>query len=59
MKTSIRDKTEGTLHAVKGKVKEVTGELINDPELKADGASEIFAGKVQKTIGQAKKALGK
>lgn len=59
MKTSLRDKTEGTLHEVKGKVKEVTGKLINDPELQADGASEKFAGKVQEKIGQVKKALGK
>lgn len=59
MKTSLRDKTEGTLHEVKGKVREVTGELINDPALKADGASERLAGTVQKKIGRIKKAFGK
>jgi len=59
MKTSLRDKTEGALHEVKGKVKEATGKLINDPELQADGASEIFAGNVQEKIGRIKKVFGK
>ena len=59
MKTSLRDKTEGTMHQVKGKIKEVAGELINDPKLQADGASEKFAGKVQEKIGKIKKAFGK
>ena len=59
MKSSIRDKAEGTFHEVKGKVKEVSGQLNDNPELEAEGTGEKIAGKVQKKIGQVKKALEK
>ena len=59
MKSSIRDKAEGTFHEVKGKVKEVAGELSDNPKLEAEGINEKIAGKVQKKIGQVKKAFGK
>ena len=59
MKSSIRDKAEGTVHQVKGKVKEVAGKLIDDPELEAEGTDEKIAGKVQEKIGQVKEVLGK
>jgi len=59
MKSSIRDKAEGTFHQVKGKVKEVAGDLSNNPELEAEGTDEKIAGKVQGKIGQVKKILGK
>ena len=58
MKSSIRDKAEGTVHQVKGKVKGVAGKLIDDPELEAEGTDEKIAGKVQEKIGQVKKVLG-
>ena len=59
MKSSIGDKAEGTFHEVKGKVKEVAGELGDNPKLEAEGINEKIAGKVQKKIGQVKKAFGK
>jgi uncharacterized protein YjbJ (UPF0337 family) len=59
MKSSIRDKAEGTFHEVKGKVKEVSGKLSDNPELEAEGTDEKIAGKVQEKIGQVKKVLGK
>lgn len=59
MKSSIRDKSEGTLHEVKGKVKEVAGKLSDSPKLEAEGTVEKNAGKVQKKIGQVKKVFGK
>lgn len=59
MKSSIRDKTEGTFHEAKGKIKEKTGELIDDPELEADGTAEKIAGKIQKKVGEIKEELGK
>jgi len=40
MKSSIRDKAEGTFHEVKGKVKEVVGELSDDPDLEAEGTAK-------------------
>jgi uncharacterized protein YjbJ (UPF0337 family) len=54
-----RDKAEGTLHEVKGKVKEVAGELSDNPKLEAEGTGEKIAGKVQKKIGQIKKVWEK
>jgi uncharacterized protein YjbJ (UPF0337 family) len=59
MKSSTQDKVEGTFHKIKGKVKEVAGDLSDNPELEAEGADEKIAGKVQEKIGQVKKVLGK
>lgn len=33
MKSSTKDKVEGTFHQVKGRYKEVVGELSDNPEL--------------------------
>jgi uncharacterized protein YjbJ (UPF0337 family) len=59
MKSSIRDKAEGTFHEAKGKVKEVSGKIIDNPRLEAEGTDEKIAGKVQEKIGHVKKVLGK
>ncbi|MBP1750913.1 MAG: hypothetical protein H6Q52_3452 [Deltaproteobacteria bacterium] len=59
MKSSTKDRAEGTFHEVKGKVKQIVGELSDNPDLEAEGAGEKVAGKVQKKIGQVKKVLGK
>jgi uncharacterized protein YjbJ (UPF0337 family) len=59
MKSSIRDKAEGTFHQVKGKVKEVSGKLSDNPKLEATGKAEKIAGKLQGKVGQVKKVLGK
>ena len=58
MKSSIRDKAEGMFHEVKGKVKEVAGELSDNPKLEVEGTDEKIAGKVQETIGHVKKVVG-
>lgn len=57
MKSSLHDKTAGTLHQVKGKIKEATGELLNNPQMESEGIVEKNAGKVQKKIGKAKQDL--
>ena len=59
MKSSIRDKAEGTFHEAKGKAKEMAGKLSDNPELEAEGTDEKIAGKVQEKVGQVKKILGK
>jgi uncharacterized protein YjbJ (UPF0337 family) len=59
MKSGTQDQMEGTFHKIKGKVKEVAGELSDDPKLEAEGTGEKIAGKVQEKIGQVKKVLGK
>jgi uncharacterized protein YjbJ (UPF0337 family) len=58
MKSSMKDKVEGTFHEAKGKVKEVAGEITDNPNLEAKGNAEKIAGKVQEKIGQVKKILG-
>jgi len=59
MKSGTKDQTQGTFHEVKGKIKEKVGQLINDPDLEAEGKSEDLAGKVQKKIGQIKDVFKK
>ena len=58
MKSSMKDKVEGTFHEAKGKVKEVAGEITDNPNLETKGKSEKIAGKGQEKIGQVKKVLG-
>jgi len=59
MKSSLKDQIKGTLHQMKGKVKETAGEATNNPRLAADGRSENLAGKVQKKVGQMKRVFEK
>lgn len=59
MKSSTKDQIEGTLHEVKGKVKETAGRVTNNPNLKAEGEDEALAGTVQKKIGEVKKVFNK
>jgi uncharacterized protein YjbJ (UPF0337 family) len=58
MKPSTKNKARGTLHEVKGKVKEKVGRATNNPDLEAEGQVEQIRGKVQKKIGQVEKGLG-
>lgn len=58
MKPSTKNKAKGTLHEVKGKVKEKVGRATNDPDLEVEGQVEQIRGKVQKKIGQVEKDLG-
>jgi uncharacterized protein YjbJ (UPF0337 family) len=59
MKNSTKDQASGTLHEVKGKVKEKVGRITNNPNLVEDGQDENVAGKVQKKIGQVEKVFEK
>jgi uncharacterized protein YjbJ (UPF0337 family) len=59
MKSGTQDQAEGMFHKIKGKVKEVAGELSDNKELEAEGTGEKVADKVQEKIGQVKKVLGK
>ena len=58
MKSSMKDKVKGTFHEAKGKVKEMAGEITDNPKLEAKGKAEKIAGKVQEKVGQVKKVLG-
>ena len=58
MKSSTRDEAEGKLHQGKGKVKEVVGRAVNDPEMEAEGKVEKLGGVVQEKVGDVKRAAG-
>jgi len=59
MKQSTTDQAAGTLHKVKGAVKEKAGQIANDPDLAAEGKAERIGGTLQKKIGQIEKVLEK
>jgi uncharacterized protein YjbJ (UPF0337 family) len=58
MKSSSKDQVEGKFHEAKGKVKEMAGQITDNPKLAAEGTGEKIAGKVQEKIGDVKKVLG-
>ncbi len=59
MKNSTKDQVQGKLHDVKGTLKEKAGQIINSPDLEAEGQVEKTAGKVQQKVGQIEEVLGK
>jgi uncharacterized protein YjbJ (UPF0337 family) len=59
MKQSSRNQAEGTLHEVKGKVKEKVGRATNNPNLEDEGTDEKVEGKVQKKVGQVERVFEK
>lgn len=59
MKDSTKDKAKGTVHDVKGTLKEKIGRATNDPNLEDEGTAEKVGGKVQKKVGDVEKALEK
>jgi uncharacterized protein YjbJ (UPF0337 family) len=59
MKPSNNDQVEGTLHEVKGKLKEAAGQVVGNPDLEAEGQVEKIAGVVQKKVGQIEKVFEK
>ena len=59
MKPSSKDEVVGTIHEVKGAVKEKVGNLTGNPDLEVEGKIEKVGGAVQKKIGQVKKVLGR
>ncbi len=59
MKPSTQDEIAGTIHEVKGKIKETAGHVTNDPNLEGEGIGEKIAGKIQHKIGQLEKVVEK
>jgi uncharacterized protein YjbJ (UPF0337 family) len=59
MKSSLSNKVEGTAHEAKGKVKEVAGRVVNNPDLEAEGTAEKVAGRIEKKAGDVKKVFGR
>ena len=58
MKSSTKEQAKGKFHQMKGKIKEVAGDLTDNPKLEAEGTGEKMAGKVQEKFGQVKKVWG-
>lgn len=54
-----KDQVKGPVEQAKGKVKEIAGKTIGSKRLEAEGDAEQVAGKVQKTLGDAKSELQK
>jgi uncharacterized protein YjbJ (UPF0337 family) len=59
MKPVTKDEIAGTVHEVKGTIKQKVGKLTNDPDLEGEGVGEKIAGKVQKKIGQVETVIEK
>ncbi len=59
MKSSTRDKSEGKWHKIKGKIKQVAGKAVGNPNLEAEGKAENIKGKVQEKVGGIKDVVGK
>ena len=53
-----RDELEGKAEALKGKVKQATGDLTNNPDLHDEGVADEVAGKTQDTLGRARRKVG-
>ena len=59
MNSSTKDQIEGTVHEVKGKIKETVGQTTHNPDLEAEGQAENLVGKVQKKVGQVEEVFEK
>jgi uncharacterized protein YjbJ (UPF0337 family) len=59
MKSSTREKVEGTVKEATGKLKEKVGEAMGDPGMRDRGTAEKLGGKVQSKVGDVKKVFGK
>ena len=53
-----RDELEGKAEALKGKIKQATGELTDDERLKDEGIADEAAGKAQDAIGRGRRKAG-
>ena len=44
MKDSTKDRIQGTFHETKGKIKEATGKVLNNPRVAIEGQDEKIVG---------------
>ena len=58
MKRSAKDRAEGKLRVMKGKLKEKTGRLVANPALEEEGKDDQVGGKMQQVLGNVEEALG-
>lgn len=53
-----RDEMEGKAEALKGKIKQATGDMTDDEQLKNEGVADEAAGKTQDAIGRGRRKAG-
>ena len=53
-----RDELEGKAEALKGKIKQATGDLTNNPRLHDEGVADEVAGKTQEAVGRVRRKVG-
>jgi uncharacterized protein YjbJ (UPF0337 family) len=49
-----KDRIEGKVEKAKGYIKDKAGEILNDPDLEAEGEAERLKGEVKDQFGKAK-----
>jgi uncharacterized protein YjbJ (UPF0337 family) len=54
-----KDQVKGSAKRVKGKIQEITGKAVGNPDLEARGDANQIAGKTQKAYGDAKQMVKK
>ena len=59
MKDSTKDKIAGTVHELKGAIKEKAGRAKKDPALENEGTDEKVGGKIQKKVGDIERVFEK
>jgi uncharacterized protein YjbJ (UPF0337 family) len=57
-KSGTTDKIEGNAKIAAGSIKQATGRVFRSPKLEERGIDEKNEGRVQKVVGDAKKAFG-
>lgn len=58
MQSSSQNITEGRIHKINGKIKEVIGYLFGNRKVEAEGKDENLEGRVQEKIGKVEKVAG-
>ena len=58
MKPSTKNRAEGKVLELKGKMKEAAGKATNNPRLEDEGTVDKVAGKVKKKVGEIGKVFG-
>ncbi len=53
-----RDELKGKALALKGKIKQATGDLTDNPRLRREGVADEVAGKTQDALGRVRRKVG-
>jgi len=59
MKQSTKNQIQGTLHEIKGSLKQEAGQATNNPQLAGEGQAESIAAKVQQKVAQIQRVFEK